>query len=94
MAEATGVGYACSVIPCYPIRVLVPDLRPGPIYTPRRPADSPLNAACPRRYACRPGKLTPVQESAIRALAHTKSLRSLAGDFGVSHETIRSVLKR
>ncbi len=91
---ATGVESASSVIPARPFRVLVPDLRPGPAYIPRWPADSPRNASRSRRYARRPGKLTPVQESAIRALAHTKSLRSLAGDFGVSHETIRSVLKR
>jgi hypothetical protein len=29
----------------------------------------------------------------IRALAATKSLRSLADEFGVSHETIRIVLR-
>ena len=32
--------------------------------------------------------------SAIRSLANTKSLRSLGADFGVSHETVRSVLRR
>ena len=36
-------------------------------------------------------KLTPAEESTIRALAGTKSLRSLAADFGVSHETVRAV---
>jgi len=36
--------------------------------------------------------LTLSQESEIRALARTKSLRSLAADFGVSHETVRAVL--
>ena len=76
------------------VRVPVPDLRPGPVYTPRWPGDSPRNVACPRRYARRPGKLTPTQESTIRALAGTKSVRSLAADFEVSHETVRSVLKR
>ena len=39
-------------------------------------------------------KLTVEQHAAIRALAATKSLRSLAADFGVSHETIRAVLLR
>lgn len=52
------------------------------------------NASCPRRYARRPGKLTPAQESTICALGGTRSLRSLAADFGVSHETIRIVIKR
>ena len=39
-------------------------------------------------------QLSPDQEAAIRALAQTKSLRSLAADFGVSHETVRAVLRR
>jgi len=39
-------------------------------------------------------KLTPEQEAAIRAVAGTRSLRSLATDFGVSHETIRAVLRQ
>ena len=38
-------------------------------------------------------RLTAEQESAIRALAGTRSLRSLAADFGVSHETVRGVLR-
>jgi hypothetical protein len=37
--------------------------------------------------------LTPSQEAEIVALAATKSLRSLAADFGVSHETVRTVLQ-
>jgi hypothetical protein len=37
--------------------------------------------------------LTAEQESTIRALAATRSLRSLAAEFGVSHETIRAVLR-
>ena len=75
------------------MRVPVPDLRPAPVYTPRWPASSRPDAPAPRRYARRPGKLTPAQESAIRALAQTRSLRSLAADFGVSHETVRAVLR-
>ncbi len=39
-------------------------------------------------------KLSPEQEAAIRRLAATKSLRELAADFGVSHETIRTVQRR
>ena len=38
-------------------------------------------------------RLTPAREAAIRALAGTRSLRSLAADFGVSHETVRAVLR-
>ena len=45
-------------------------------------------------YRARARKLTLEQESAIRALAGTKSLRALAADFGVSHETIRAVTRR
>ena len=43
------------------------------------------------RYHLRARKLTTEQESVIRAMATTKSLRSLAADFGVSHETIRAI---
>lgn len=68
-----------------PRRVAIPDLRP------RR-----HRAVCGSglRYSRRTRKLTPAEESAIRALAATKSLRSLAADFEVSHETIRAVLCR
>jgi transposase len=38
-------------------------------------------------------KLTAEQEAAIRALVATKSLRSLADEFGVSHETVRKVVR-
>jgi hypothetical protein len=39
-------------------------------------------------------KLTAEQEAAIRSLVGTESLRSLAADFGVSHETIRAVVRQ
>jgi hypothetical protein len=39
-------------------------------------------------------RLTPEQEVSIRALAGTRSLRSLAAEFGVSHETIRAVVRQ
>ena len=67
-----------------PRRVLVPDLRP-----------SHHQMACGSglRYARRARRLTPAEESIIRALAATRSLRSLATEFGVSHEAIRSILK-
>ena len=38
--------------------------------------------------------LTPEQEWAVCSLAATKNLRSLAADFGVSHETVRDVVRR
>ena len=65
-----------------PRRVLVPDLRP------RCPG---VVCGSGLRYARRARRLTPTEESKIRALAATKSLRSLAADFGVSHETVRGV---
>ena len=65
-----------------PRRVVVPDFRPRP-----RRCGSGL------RYSLRGKKLTPAEESEIRALASTKSLRSLAADFGVSHETVRTVVR-
>ncbi len=79
-----------------PIRFPVPDIRPtdSPASLPRGATRSPLNDPAPRRYRQRPRKLTPDQEAAIRALAATRSLRSLAADFGVSHETIRVICCR
>jgi DNA-binding CsgD family transcriptional regulator len=38
--------------------------------------------------------LTPAQEAAVRAVADGRSLRSLAAEFGVSHETVRAVCRR
>ena len=38
-------------------------------------------------------KLSPEQETAIRAEAGYRSLRELAAEFGVSHETIRAVVR-
>src|SRR5687768_3972727 len=43
--------------------------------------------------APRQRKLSTEQEAVIPTLAGTKSLRALAAEFGVSHETIRTVLK-
>ncbi len=68
-----------------PRRIVVPDLRP----LPRR-----RSCGSGARYSLRARKLTPAEEAGIRALAATKSLRSLAADFGVSHETIRAVVRR
>jgi DNA-binding CsgD family transcriptional regulator len=71
----------------------VPDFRTGSVYSPRWPTNSPRNAPCPRRYTHRHGKLTPTEESILCAFAGTKSLRSLAADFGVSHETVRRIIR-
>ncbi len=38
-------------------------------------------------------KLSPEQAAAIRANAGNRSLRELAAEFGVSHETVRAVLR-
>jgi DNA-binding GntR family transcriptional regulator len=47
----------------------------------------------PSRYRQRARRLTPVQEASIQSLAATRSLRSLAADFGVSHETVRRAIR-
>ena len=67
-----------------PRRVAVPDLRPHR-----------QRVACGsgQRYTQRARKLRLVDESHIRALAGIRSLRSMAADFGVSHETVRRVLR-
>ena len=59
---------------------------------PRRPLSGRSKRAAyhtPRRR-----KLSPEQEAVIRAAAGTRSLRELAAEFGVSHETIRAVARR
>ena len=43
--------------------------------------------------APRARKLSPEQEVALRCLAPGRSLRDLATEFGVSHETVRAVLR-
>jgi hypothetical protein len=67
-----------------PRRVSVPDLRPVRRRTP---------CGSGARYSERSRRLTPEQESAIRAFGATWSLRSLAAAYGVSHETVRAVLR-
>ena len=60
------------------------------VVPPRRVSGRTKRASCqlPRKR-----KLSSEQVGAIRAYAATKSLRSLAADFGVSHETVRSVIR-
>ncbi len=66
-----------------PRRVAVPDFRPRR----RRRCGAGL------RYSLRAKKLTLAEEAAIRAFAASKSLRSLAADFGVSHETVTEIIR-
>ena len=78
-----------SMVQC---RVPVLDFRISHSDVPRWPS---RREATPRsRYRSRARRLAPEQEFAIRALAGTRSLRSLAADFGVSHETIRAVVRQ
>ena len=39
-------------------------------------------------------KLSPEQEAAIRREASDRTLRDLAAEFGVSHETVRAICRR
>ncbi len=94
VAEAMGVASASSAALFRPIRVLILDFRADPCPSVRSACRSRHNGSAPSRYRDRPRKLTSEQEAAIRALAGTKSLRSLAAEFGVSHETVRAVLAR
>jgi DNA-binding CsgD family transcriptional regulator len=41
----------------------------------------------------RQAKLTASQKATIRAMGNNRSLRELAAEFGVSHETVRTVLR-
>jgi hypothetical protein len=91
-AEATGVGPASSILPDGPSRIRFPDLRTGISPGPRWP--SQREPSEPPRYCARVRKLTVEQELAIRGHAATKSLRALAAEFGVSHETIRAVVRQ
>ena len=92
MTEATGIGSASSILPDGRPRIPFPDLRTETTSHPRWP--SSRAAAPPSRYRARARRLTPEQETTIRALAGTRSLRSLAVDVGVSHETIRAVVRQ
>jgi hypothetical protein len=91
-AEATGIGSASSITPSGQCRIPFPDLRAEPTSSLRWPSRRAVSS--PPRYRARPCKLTCEQEAAIRTLAAIKSLRSLAVEFGVSHETIRAVCCR
>src|SRR5215212_3783275 len=91
MAEATGVESAPSIRPDGRSRIPFPDFRLDPAVDVRW-VSRRYESARPR-YHARARRLTPEQESEIHLLAATRSLRSLAADFGVSHETIRAVVR-
>lgn len=65
-------------------RVSVPDSPPN---------GYPVVSGSGLRHARRPRKLTSAEESAIRALSSTHSLRALAVEFGVSYETVRTLIR-
>ncbi len=75
------------------VRVPVADFRLLPSLTPRWSTASRRDAPTLSRYHHRARRLTPLQEASIQSLAATKSLRSLAAEFGVSHETVRRVIR-
>src|SRR5690349_11635411 len=87
LAEATGCALASPIDQPgrVPTRIRWPDLRSQ--------HDHGLLGSG-RRNRSRMHKLNPAEESAIRELAATRSLRSLAATFGVSHQTISRVLWR
>ena len=67
---------------------------PGAIVFAVPPVRSPKGSSGRESYqAPRARKLTDDQEADVRRLAHGRSLRALATLFGVSHETIRAVLR-
>ena len=73
------------------MRHLPPDLVVITQAPPRGVSGKSLRASC---HEPRKRKLSPEQEAAIRANAGNRSLRELAAEFGVSHETVRSILRR
>jgi hypothetical protein len=86
------VELAPSIAPAGHFRISFPDPRTEPASTLRWPLRGEMPS--PRRFGARARWLAPEQESAIYALAGTKSHRSLAAEFGLSHETIRAVLRQ
>jgi DNA invertase Pin-like site-specific DNA recombinase len=74
-----------------PRRMLIPDLRARASGTRRWPSRQAPSVE--PRYRVRARRLTSEQERSIQALAAMRSLRELAAEFGISHETIRTVLR-
>ena len=82
---ATGIGVVTA---SWPLGIEPLCVAPVP---PRRVAGQSKRAPCPVSKRL---KLFAVQEAAIRGRADNRTLRELAADFGVSHETIRTVLRQ
>ena len=72
-------------------RIAIPDFRISSSLGPRWP--SRRDALIRSRYRARARKLTAEQETMIRTLVPSRSLRALAAEFDVSHETIRTVVQ-
>ena len=96
IAGSKGVGSASSDVAwlSLPRQIPIPAMGTTASFPWRSPASEPRNDATPGRYRSRPRTLTPEHAATIRALAGTRSLRSLAAEFGVSHETVRTAVRR
>ena len=69
-------------------------IRPGFVVVGWPPARRVVGASGRAPYLRRPpGRLTDEERRAIRAGAASRSLRDLAAEFDVSHETVRAVLR-
>ncbi len=69
-------------------------LRPGFVVVESPPARRVVGISGRAPYSRqRDSRLTDDERAMIRSLAITKSLRSLAADLGVSHETVRAALR-
>ena len=67
-------------------------IRPGFVVVGLPPARRAVGTSGRAPYQRRPpGRLSDNERRAIRPLAATRNLRSLAAEFGVSHETVRAV---
>lgn len=82
LAEATGVGPPLIRLPDGVVVVTVP--------LPRTLTGTSGRSSSQRG---RPRWLSPEERERVRTLSATRSLRDLAPEFGVSHETVRSVLR-
>ena len=80
--EATGVGPSLAPLPSGAIVIAEP------------PERRSVGRSCRSSYQRpRSRRLSPSEREAVCALAPNRSLREVAADFGVSHETIRSILR-
>ena len=69
-------------------------MRPGFVVVGHPPTRRVVGASGRAPYQRRPpGRLSEEEHQTIRGLACSRSLRDLAAAFGVSHETVRAVLR-